>query len=82
MVPCIGLLQSRLGAVLGSRNSWQAPQRRTLDALLAHFANLGTLTVAAFDLRLNADILRSSAELARTYGVEDHKILRTTGEVD
>lgn len=62
--------------------SLDAAQRRTLDTLLAQFTNLGTLTVAAFDLRLNADILRSSAKLARTYGVEDHKILRTTRDVD
>lgn len=59
-----------------------AQQKRVLDALLARFARLGELTVAAFDVRLNADILAASATLARTYGVEESNILRTTCDVD
>lgn len=59
-----------------------AQQKQVLDDLLARFARLGELTLAAFDVRLNADILASSATLARTYGVEESKILRTTQDVD
>lgn len=59
-----------------------AQQKQVLESLLARFARLGELTVAAFDVRLNADILASSATLARIYGVEEPKILRTTCDVD
>jgi hypothetical protein len=59
-----------------------AKQQEILDSLVAQFARLGELTVAAFDFRLNADILGASVELAQTYGVEESKILRSIGEVE
>ena len=59
-----------------------AQQKQVLDTLLASFARLGELTVAAFDVDVNADILGASAKLARTYGVEESKILRTACDVD
>lgn len=58
-----------------------AKQKEVLASLVAQFARLGELTVAAFDVRLNADILGASAKLAETYGVEDSKILRSVGDV-
>lgn len=57
-------------------------QKQVLNGLLEQYAKLGELTVAAFELRLNADILAASATLARTYGVDESKILRTSGDVD
>jgi hypothetical protein len=59
-----------------------AQQKQVLDALLAGFERVGELTVAAFDVGVNADILGTSVTLARTYGVEESKILRTTCDVD
>lgn len=59
-----------------------AEQKRVLDDLVVRFARLGQLTAAAFDVRLNANILAASATLARTYGVEEAMILRTTQDVD
>lgn len=56
-----------------------ARQKQVLDALLARFAQRDELTAAAFDIRLNAEILVASATLARTYGVEESK---STCDVD
>ncbi|MCY1251547.1 hypothetical protein D9M72_653230 [compost metagenome] len=49
---------------------------------MEQFAHLGELTVAAFDVDLNIDILATSTKLAQTYGVDPSKLLRTTDEVD
>lgn len=57
-------------------------QKQALLRLMDRFARLGELTVAAFDLDLNIDILATSAKLAQTYGVDHSKLLRTTLEVD
>lgn len=59
-----------------------AQQKQVLDRLLARFERLGELTAAAFDIRLNADILAASATLAKTYGVDESEILRTTRDID
>lgn len=57
-------------------------QKQNLENLLARFSQLGDLITAAFDVRLNANIITNSATLAITYGVERSKILRSTHEVD
>ncbi|MDP9993860.1 uncharacterized protein YbjQ (UPF0145 family) [Variovorax boronicumulans] len=57
-------------------------QKKALLRLMDQFARLGQLTVAAFDLDLNINILATSAKLAQIYGVDPSKLLRTTDEVD
>lgn len=64
------------------RANLDAQQREELDSLVAQFARLGDLTVAAFDVRLNANLLGASANLARTYGVEESQVLRSVQDVE
>ena len=57
-------------------------QKQILAVLEARVAELGDLTTAAFDVRLNADILGASAKLAQAYGIERALVLTTAAEVD
>jgi len=59
-----------------------AKQKLVLDGLRGKFERLGELTTAAFDVRVNADILASSARLARAYRVNERKLLLTANDVD
>lgn len=59
-----------------------AQQKKILAVLEARVADLGDLTVAAFDVALNADILAASGRLALAYGVDRALVLNSTSEVD
>ncbi|MFS2162587.1 hypothetical protein [Variovorax sp. Varisp62] len=74
--------QAIAARVAGYTASLDLQQKQVMDALLTRFARLGELTVAAFDVGLNAGILEASATLARTYGIEASSVLRTTRDVD
>lgn len=63
---------------------------KTLDEKLQHvfqvidaeFDRLGKLTVAAFDLERNRDLLSSSVQLAQAYGVASEKIITSHNQLD
>ena len=56
--------------------------RAVMQRLDAWFGNLERLAATAFDPEVNAHLLRASVELAKTVGVPDTLILRTTGDLD
>lgn len=57
-------------------------EKGQLASLQARYGTFEELTVAAFDTRVNADILQGSAELAQAYGVPDSKLLLSISAVD
>lgn len=57
-------------------------ERGQLASLQARYGTFEKLTAAAFDASVNAEILQSSVELARAYGVPDSKLLLSVPAVD
>ena len=64
------------------RAALSSKQQIELDQMKARFESLGDLTAAAFDVKLNADILSASARLALAYRVSEDRLLRTVDDVD
>jgi hypothetical protein len=56
--------------------------RDLVKKIQQEFQRLGDLTSAAFDLEINKRLVTSSVNLAREYGVDDDKIIKTTDELD
>src|SRR5690606_20717358 len=60
-----------------------ATHRALIADLEARMLRLGELTMAAFDLRHNAELLlASSMRLAEAHGVPDARIMRSVADVD
>lgn len=64
------------------RAALSSKHQLALDQIKSQFDGLGDLTSVAFDVGFNAHILIASTSLARAYGVEGHRLLRTVDEVD
>ncbi len=63
--------------------SLDATHRKLLSELEAQMLRLGDLTTAAFDRRINAELLLfSSVRLAEAHGVSPKEIIRTIQDVD
>ena len=56
--------------------------RAVMQRLDAWFGNLERLAVTAFDPEVNNELLRASVRMAKTVGVHDALILRTTADLD
>ena len=56
--------------------------RAVMQRLDAWFGNLERLAVTAFDPEVNNELLRASVQVAKTVGVHDALILRTTDDLD
>ena len=56
--------------------------RAVMQRLDAWFGNLERLAVTAFDPEVNHELLRASVRMAKTVGVHDALILRTTDDLD
>ena len=56
--------------------------RAVMQRLDAWFGNLERLAVTAFDPEVNYELLRASVRMAKTVGVHDALILRTTDDLD
>ena len=56
--------------------------RAVMQRLDAWFGNLERLAVTAFDPEVNHELLRASVRMAKTVGVHDALILRTTADLD
>lgn len=72
-------IASRIAQFQTSMNSEQVKQLKTC---IAKYAILGDLADAAFDIRLNEEMLDASFKLALTYGVHEEELLGTSEEVD
>ena len=57
-------------------------QRALIQRLDAWFGNLERLAATAFDPEINTRLLEASVQAAKTVGVPEEGILRTTGDVD
>ena len=56
--------------------------RAVMQRLDAWFGNLERLALTAFDPEVNHELLRASVRMAKTVGVRDALILRTTDDLD
>ncbi|MEN9373442.1 MAG: hypothetical protein RIR79_994 [Pseudomonadota bacterium] len=59
-----------------------ANYKSIIRAIDIEFSRLGKLTEAAFDLKYNMDLIFSSANLARAYGVVEKNIIISHSELD
>ena len=57
-------------------------QRVLMQRLDAWFGNLERLAAIAFDPESNTRLLEASVQAAKTVGVPEERLLRTTGDVD
>ena len=64
------------------RKAVGAEFQRLMGKIDTAFQKLGDLTVAAFDLNSNTQLLARSVSLARAHGVPDSKLIHDTKEMD
>lgn len=73
-------LEERVSACMAAL---QDAERRAVEQALEALDRLGDLTVVAFDLQKNSELLlQASVALAEAHGVDSGRILRSSGDVD
>ncbi|NCC62124.1 MAG: hypothetical protein EOM12_14550 [Verrucomicrobiae bacterium] len=56
--------------------------QKVFSSIELEFDRIGSLTAAAFDIERNCSLVLASIELARAYGVEESRILKTNDDLE
>lgn len=64
------------------KSNLKKSEKQTIDAILSEFNNLGELTLVAFDIEINKQLLLSSIDLARAHKVKEAFIIKNESDLD